>query len=239
MTWKDATFIGFVDGRPAATLSLVADPVPTRLQVVADTLALSAARDSVRVIVRALDQAGSIMPFLDETVTVGVHGPARLLGPGTVTLKGGTIGFWLETTGAGEISLDVASPRFADVRFCWRRHETDSGERTKELVADTGQPPIQPYQWRRFPAAPRSRHRESEGAALGESRPFRTRAAAPGGCLEFLVVVGQELFRQAQPVEGSPGCGLPGAGRAQRACDGRKPCSRIGKRRFWSSASVP
>ncbi|MGF9567626.1 glycoside hydrolase family 2 TIM barrel-domain containing protein [Neorhizobium sp. JUb45] len=105
---------GFIDGREVAYLRLLANPVPTLLEVVADEHTLPAAtKDQVRVIVRALDQAGNILPYLDEPVNVTVSGAARLLGPETIVLNGGTVGFWLESTGqAGEVAVTVSSPRF-------------------------------------------------------------------------------------------------------------------------------
>ena len=114
MAWQDVTFTGLIDGNPVRTLKMVADPVPTTLQIEPDTLALKAfEKDAVRIIVRALDQAGSLLPFLDDAVTIRTDGPAKLLGPGVVTLTGGTIGFWLESVGAkGEIKVEVSSPRF-------------------------------------------------------------------------------------------------------------------------------
>ena len=94
---------------------MAADPVPTTLEAAPDALTLSSLpKDSLRVIVRALDQAGNLMPFLDDGVTIRVSGPAKRLGPETVTLKGGAVGFWLETLGgAGDIGVTVSSPRFA------------------------------------------------------------------------------------------------------------------------------
>ena len=93
---------------------MVADPVPTTLRVEADTDTIAAqGRDTVRVIVRGLDQVGSIVPFLNDIVTVSIDGPARLIGPGTLMLAGGTTGFWLESTGqAGAITLRVSSERY-------------------------------------------------------------------------------------------------------------------------------
>lgn len=118
-TWQDGELIGFIDGAEVARLKMVADPVATRLQVVADETALPAAtKDQVRVIVRALDQAGNLLPFLDEPVNVEVSGPAKLLGPSTIVLTGGTTGFWLESTGeTGDIALAVSSPRFETERL--------------------------------------------------------------------------------------------------------------------------
>jgi beta-galactosidase len=115
MKWEDLTLTGYLSGNAVKSLRMVADPVPTILEVVPDARVLSAeAKDSVRVIVRALDQAGNVLPFLDEAVSIRVQGPARLLGPEAITLRGGAAGFWLETLGgAGPITVSVSSPRFA------------------------------------------------------------------------------------------------------------------------------
>jgi beta-galactosidase len=70
-------------------------------------------RDSVRIIVRALDQTGAKLPFLQEPVEIDVTGPAHLIGPALVPLRGGSTGFWLESTGTrGAIRVTVKSPRF-------------------------------------------------------------------------------------------------------------------------------
>jgi beta-galactosidase len=114
MQWEDVTFTGYIDGKQVKTLSMVANPVPTTLEVEADTKTIEATgRDTVRVIVRGLDQAGSIVPFLNDVVTVDVDGPARLIGPGVLTLAAGTTGFWLESIGeTGAITVRVSSERF-------------------------------------------------------------------------------------------------------------------------------
>jgi beta-galactosidase len=98
---------------------MVADPVPTTLEVIADAASLPAAtKDQLRVVVRALDQAGNILPFLNDPVHVELSGPAKLLGPQTIVLVGGTTGFWLESTGqTGAIALAVSSPRFETQRL--------------------------------------------------------------------------------------------------------------------------
>jgi beta-galactosidase len=88
------------------------------LQVEVDDTQLHAhEKDATRVIVRALDQAGRLLPFMDDVVHVQVAGAAKLLGPDLLTLKGGTTGFWLETTGAvGDISLCVSTRRMGEQR---------------------------------------------------------------------------------------------------------------------------
>lgn len=115
MEWEDVQFTGYIGGKPAVEQRMVANPLPTTLQVEADADTLRAGeRDTVRVIVRALDQAGSRLAFLNEAITIKVDGPAKLIGPETVAFQGGTTGFWLQATGeVGAIRLEVASPRFA------------------------------------------------------------------------------------------------------------------------------
>jgi beta-galactosidase len=117
LEWIDGEFTGYIGGEPAARLTLSADPLPTELSVVADSALLKAReRDTTRVIIRALDQLGQRLPFMNDSVTLRVEGPARIVGPATVPLQGGTTGFWLEATGlTGEIRVEVTSSRFAPV----------------------------------------------------------------------------------------------------------------------------
>ncbi|MGO8658136.1 glycoside hydrolase family 2 protein, partial [Rhizobium ruizarguesonis] len=84
-------FTGYIGGEPVASLTLVADPLPTTLEVVADSPTLKAReRDSTRVIIRALDQRGQRLPFMNDSISLKVHGPARIVGPTNVPLQGGT-----------------------------------------------------------------------------------------------------------------------------------------------------
>jgi len=113
MQWEDAVFTGYIGGKKVAEQRFVADPVATTLEVVADSGTIEAkGRDSVRVIVRALDQAGNKLPFLMEPVEIAVGGPGKRIGPALVPLRGGSTGFWIESTGdAGEITVAVTCPR--------------------------------------------------------------------------------------------------------------------------------
>jgi len=118
MEWEDVHFTGYIGGKPVVEQHMVANPLPTSLQVEADTDTLRAGEhDTVRVIVRALDQAGSRLAFLHEAITIKVNGPAKVIGPATVAFQGGTTGFWLQATGeVGAVELEVSSPRFASQR---------------------------------------------------------------------------------------------------------------------------
>jgi beta-galactosidase len=110
MEWRDVTITGLIGGVPVKELRFVADPLPTTLEVVADAAALEP-HEAVRVMVRALDQAGNKLPFLFEPVIIEVGGAGRRLGPRLVPLRGGAAGFWVEATGTGLITIAVTSER--------------------------------------------------------------------------------------------------------------------------------
>ncbi len=122
MLWRDAIFTGYIDGKAVASVAVSGNPLPTTLQLqVDDTVLRSGEKDSTRVIVRALDQAGRPLPFLDDIVTVDVSGAAQLLGPRMLPIKGGVTGFWVETTGAvGDIALSVSTTRLGTQRLSLR-----------------------------------------------------------------------------------------------------------------------
>ena len=114
MTWEDGEFTGYVDGQAVKTVRLPAGPVPTTLEMVADeaNLVTGPHRDSTRVMLRALDQCGNIMPYFDDVVSLEADGPIRIIGPDVVTLRGGTTGFWVECTGiAGAATLTAFGQR--------------------------------------------------------------------------------------------------------------------------------
>ncbi|OHV20107.1 glycoside hydrolase family 2 protein [Rhizobium sp. RMa-01] len=117
LEWIDGTLTGYIAGEPVASLTFAADPLPTTLEIVADSSTLKAReRDSTRVIIRALDQCGQRLPFMNDSISLKVHGPAKIVGPANVPLQGGTAGFWLEATGlVGEITVEAVSSRFPPV----------------------------------------------------------------------------------------------------------------------------
>jgi beta-galactosidase len=111
MSWEDATVTGFIDGKAVSTVNFIADPIAHALEVVADATELGAEGDTVRVMVRALDQSGKKLPFFPEPVSIEVSGAAERLGPGLVPLRAGSTGFWLRSTGKGPITITVTNDR--------------------------------------------------------------------------------------------------------------------------------
>lgn len=111
MSWEDATITGYIKGQVVKTVKFISDPIATEIQVAPDKTELGAEGDTVRIIVRALDQSGKKLPFFPEPVSIEVSGAAERLGPGLVPLRAGSTGFWLRTTGKGPITVTVSNER--------------------------------------------------------------------------------------------------------------------------------
>ncbi|MBU1176067.1 MAG: glycoside hydrolase family 2 protein [Alphaproteobacteria bacterium] len=116
MFWEDGYFAGYVNGEKVAERHFAADPVATALTLVADKESIGESED-VRLVVRALDQAGNKLPFLFEPVAIAIEGPAILFGPDLVPLRGGAAGFWLRSTGTGTITASVTSAALGTTRI--------------------------------------------------------------------------------------------------------------------------
>ena len=114
--WHDGTITGYLDGEAVTTVRMPAGPVPTTLQVDPDATRLYAGeKDCVRVIVRALDQCGNLLPFFDEPVHVSLTGPGRIVGPGSLSFRGGTAGLYIEAgEDAADLTLQVRCNGFED-----------------------------------------------------------------------------------------------------------------------------
>lgn len=116
MRWMDIEMEGYVNNEQVASRTLIADPVATSLAVTADRNTLANDRNEVRISVKALDQAGNLLPYIDLPITIDIEGPAKLIGPDTTRLKGGATAFWIKSTQeVGQIIVRVHSARFAVV----------------------------------------------------------------------------------------------------------------------------
>lgn len=114
MLWTDIKIVGYVDNNPIVTRRLLANPIATRLEVKSDRPTLSQARNEVRISVKALDQAGNLLPYIDLPITIEVDGPATLIGPDTTALRGGATAFWIRSKReSGDVVVRVRSTRFA------------------------------------------------------------------------------------------------------------------------------
>lgn len=115
MCWEDGIICGYVKGQKVIEKQFAKNPLPTGLLVEADDIVLSqGSKDVTRVLASIVDQKGNVLPFADNLVRVTVQGPARIQGPSQFSLKGGSFGFYIESSGdPGIVQLQVESDGFA------------------------------------------------------------------------------------------------------------------------------
>jgi len=113
MKWNTVTLRGFHNGQLVSELNMSANPIATKLRVKSDYQRLPAnEKAATRVTVEALDQEGNLLPFLDDIIQVSVTGPAKIIGPEQLALKGGAVGFWLEAgKQCGDAIVTISSRR--------------------------------------------------------------------------------------------------------------------------------
>lgn len=109
--WDDVTIRGYYKGQQVVEKSFTKEPVPTQLYAVADdTELVSTQKDATRIVVKILDQCGNPLPFIDDIIKVSIEGPARIQGPNELVVKGGAVGFWIETINEpGQVNIKVSS----------------------------------------------------------------------------------------------------------------------------------
>jgi len=73
--------------------------------------------DVTRVIVRIKDEFKNDITYSNESFTIETNEYLEVIGPKVLSLIGGSVGFWVKTTGiAGEGEITVSSPRFGDIK---------------------------------------------------------------------------------------------------------------------------
>lgn len=117
--WQDFSIKGYYKDELVAERKYAKNPVPESLSVEVDDYELiSTQKDATRVIVKVLDQCGNILPFLDAIIKVELEGPARVQGPKELVLKGGAVGFWIESLNEkGTIDLKVSAEGLGSKEF--------------------------------------------------------------------------------------------------------------------------
>ncbi len=106
LDWKDAKITGYIDSKPVITKVLLANPIPTSLQ-----LRISAGEigenDAVYASVHFLDQVGNVLSKSTDIVTIDVQN-GTLIGPSVVTLDGGEYGFYVKGNGVGKMHISAS-----------------------------------------------------------------------------------------------------------------------------------
>jgi len=119
MCWESGIISGFVDGRKVIEKKFAKDPLPTHFCAVPDDTKLDrGSKDVTRVLVSIADQEENVLPFADTIVRVSISGPARIQGPDCFALKGGSIGFYIESNGEpGTLHVLVETDGFEPQKF--------------------------------------------------------------------------------------------------------------------------
>lgn len=114
-SWSDAEFIGYANGEAVVSKKFAANPVYEGIELTCDHEELKVdCYDATRIVVKAVDQVGNTIPYINEFITIETTGAIEVIGPKTVTLIGGSIGFWVRTKvgeEAGEAIIKVTSSR--------------------------------------------------------------------------------------------------------------------------------
>ncbi|MCK9525777.1 MAG: glycoside hydrolase family 2 protein [Limnochordia bacterium] len=109
-TWFDGEFVGYHDGQEIARKKFVKNPVVTELILIADDTELIAnGQDVTRIVMKVVDQAGNLLPYLSESLKLDITGPAEIIGPNQVPLIGGCLATWIKTTNEpGKVRVTVS-----------------------------------------------------------------------------------------------------------------------------------
>ncbi len=93
-------FKGYKDKQCVAEKTLTADIKPVlNLSADANELFEEETYDVTRLVVSLDDQYGNPLTFAFSPIDITVEGPIEIIGPSHVNLIGGSIGFWVKTTG--------------------------------------------------------------------------------------------------------------------------------------------
>ncbi|MDA0039931.1 glycoside hydrolase family 2 protein [Brachyspira hyodysenteriae] len=117
MGWGDMKLIGYIDGKPAIEKNYLNNPTFKGLEVKADDDEINAvsggsAWDSTRITVKAVDDIGNRLPYINEAITIEVKGAGELIGNDNPVLEGGYYSFWVKSNKSkGSIKVTVKNKR--------------------------------------------------------------------------------------------------------------------------------
>ncbi len=111
---NDLRFVGYYEGRPVIEKHAGESKCYGHLEIRPDETVLHAEADTydaVRIVIRALDNCGNLMPFYNTGVTVETDDMLALMGPSEFSLIGGCIAFWVRTLKKTGVSyLTIRTP---------------------------------------------------------------------------------------------------------------------------------
>lgn len=97
-SWTDAEFIGYSNDEAVISKKFVANPIYTDIEVTVDDMQISGDEfDTTRIEVKAVDQIGNVVPYINETISIETNGDIEVIGPKNLNLIGGSIAFWIRS----------------------------------------------------------------------------------------------------------------------------------------------
>jgi beta-galactosidase len=94
------------------TKSQVFDPM-LQVDVDSSTLVEDKTYDVTRFVVKLVDEHNETLHYANDVISVETEGPVEVIGPKMLSLIGGSIGFWVKSTGgSSEATVNVVSERF-------------------------------------------------------------------------------------------------------------------------------
>lgn len=113
-SWMDLHLEGYVGRDKVKSIDLSANPVPGSLHIDLQSEQLWAdSADCVRIVIRALDQNGVLMPYFNDVISVQTSDNLQIIGPEMIALHAGAAAFWLKAHSMGEGYVSISSQRFA------------------------------------------------------------------------------------------------------------------------------
>lgn len=98
--WSDITFKGIIGGKVVKENTFSAHPTYTDLEVKQDDeILLNDQFDVTRITVKAVDECGHLLPYIQDAFTIEVEGNIEVIGKTLLPLTGGCMAFWVKTKG--------------------------------------------------------------------------------------------------------------------------------------------
>lgn len=112
--WDDGIFSGYYKEQKVKEKIFCKNPIAKELTGSADDTVLSGdGRDATRIVYKVIDQAGNVIPFINEFIKFNISGPGEIIGPDETALIGGCIALWVKSKNErGIIRLSAFCSRF-------------------------------------------------------------------------------------------------------------------------------
>lgn len=101
--WGDGVFKGYINDECVIVKEMTANALPSQVQLLPDDTAICADEtDMTRVVVKVVNEKGTILPFWFKPVELHITGGADIVGDTVISTIGGVYAFWIKSNGRKE-----------------------------------------------------------------------------------------------------------------------------------------